>query len=856
MICATASLCLAAGTGNGPENYVSGTATFNGIPLAGVLVTAYATNTSSIYQTTNTDESGNYSFYLPAWNNLVNNASADYHIWATKPGYSFYPSVSAGATVTRADHTDDFIGNRIDDIPMYLTVIHYVALPNSSNQGLPGPPLIGANFAAYDGNNPLVSVASAPLPDRFTDNHDGTLTDGMTGLIWLANAGCLGTANWGGAIAQANGLASGACGLADGSVAGQWRLPNINELESVLDYTAANPALTPGSPFTNVSNAIYWSSTSYFGGENGSPTAWAIRLGDGRYINDSVANDKSAATNHVWAVRGAGSGPTRLQSTGIYVSYAAGDDGSVRSGVPLPSPRLLDKGDGTVVDALTGLVWLKQANCIYQPWAGALAAVRALAGGQCGLTDGSAAGNWRMPSRNEMQSLSDRMQNNQADFFDHTFVSNDGTLYQAAAFNDFVSFQYYWTSTTDASDAIMAWTVFSCDFGVYDALKSEAGYTLAVRDSQPSAAPVAAGVPVFVETTGGDNQIAAVNATFPAAFQATVRDFFGNAVPGVPVVFTAPASGVSGIFPAYGNTASVLTDSNGVATSPLFAATGPNGQFQVAASVTRSYTQALFNLTSLSAAVAPVIDSVDVADGGPDIAQNTWIAIRGANLAPVYTPPGGVIWSAAPDFASGMMPTQLPGFPVTVTVNQKPAYVYFFCSAATSACPGDQINVLTPLDSTLGPAQIVVTVGGVSSAPFTVNMRAAVPALPLLPDTRYAVATHADYSLVGPASMSVPGYAFSPARPGETISLYGFGFGLPATPLVSGSATQSGSLPAAPLVQIGGFPVTVAYAGVVSPGLYLLNVVVPDGIPDGDNAVTCVYGGASVPVGITITVHR
>ena len=88
LICAATSLCAS----DGASNFVSGTATFNGAPLAGVLVTAYTTNTSSIYQTTTTDANGSYSFSLPAWNNPTNGASADYHIWATKPGYSFYPS--------------------------------------------------------------------------------------------------------------------------------------------------------------------------------------------------------------------------------------------------------------------------------------------------------------------------------------------------------------------------------------------------------------------------------------------------------------------------------------------------------------------------------------------------------------------------------------------------------------------------------------------------------------------------------------------------------------------------------------------------------------------------------------------
>ena len=86
-----------------------------------------------------------------------------------------------------------------------------------------------------------------------------------------------------------------------------------------------------------------------------------------------------------------------------------------------------------------------------------------------------------MPTRSEMQSLSDRMQNNHADFFSHTFFNLDGTVYQPAIFNNFNAYQYYWTSSTDAADGTKAWTVFSCDFGVYDTLKESVGYTLAVR---------------------------------------------------------------------------------------------------------------------------------------------------------------------------------------------------------------------------------------------------------------------------------------------------------------------------------------------------------------------------------------
>jgi hypothetical protein len=487
-----------ASTNQFPNNLVSGTVTFQGAPLAGVSVTAYNTNTSSITQVTTTDENGNYRLGLPAWINTAGTASADYHIWAMKPGYAFYPSVGSGADVTRADHTGDFAGNGVTDIAIYFTVIHYVALPNLADRGVAGPPLMGADFTAYDGSNPIVSLAAAPLPAshssarksslswkvRFTDNRDGTVTDSVTGLVWLQNAGCFSPANWARALAQVNALASGSCGLSDGSAAGEWRLPNINELESQVDVSASNPALTPGNPFTNVSTAIYWSSTSYFGGESGSPNAWAIRFADGRYINDSVANSKLTANNQVWAVKGSGGGSTRLQSTGQYVTYVTGDDGGIQSGVPPTFPRWVDKGDGTVADTVTGLVWLKQADCINQTWAAAMAVVQTLSSGQCGLTDGSQAGSWRMPSRNEIESLSDRMENNHADFFNHTYLNHDGTLFQAAIFTNFIAFQYYWTSTADTANTASAWTVFSCDFGVYDTPKANIGYTLAVRSSE------------------------------------------------------------------------------------------------------------------------------------------------------------------------------------------------------------------------------------------------------------------------------------------------------------------------------------------------------------------------------------
>ena len=111
---------------------------------------------------------------------------------------------------------------------------------------------------------------------------------------------------------------------------------------------------------------------------------------------------------------------------------------------------------------------------------------------------------------------------------------------------------------------------------------------------------------------------------------------------------------------------------------------------------------------------------------GPVIAQNAFIVIKGTNLVPATTPASGAIWSTAPSFASGLMPTELGG--VSVTVNNKPAFVYFYCSAATDpACSQDQLNILTPLDNTIGSVPVVVTSGAVSNPPFTVSMQAVAP---------------------------------------------------------------------------------------------------------------------------------
>jgi hypothetical protein len=469
---------------------ISGTVTFKGNPLSGATVYAWQTNSNTVVQTATTDGNGNYTL-----SNLSagGNVAAEYQFWAMKTGYGFYPSAGSGAKVMRAGMNGQFAGLNTNNPPIIFTVIDWTPVPYTS--------LSGANFTAYDGSNPLVAIAatgqSTSYVDgddgslrkgtswpatRFTSNSDGTVTDNLTGLTWLQNAGCLNPTIWSTALSEANTLASGQCGLSDGSTAGQWRLPSLNELESLIDVSAANPALPAGNPFVNASTAIYWTSTAIWGGDGAPVTqAWVIRLSDGSYLDDGVSNVVATSSNAVWAVKGTSGGAVKLQATGFYVPYESGDDGTLQTGSGLTYPRWIDNGNGTVTDVMTGLTWLKQADCINGSWADAVAAVNQLASGECGLTDGSMAGSWRMPNRNEMQSMSDRMQNVEAAYFDYTIMNLNNTVYQPAIFTNFLESQYYWTSTTDASDNPEAWAVFSCDFGVYDWPKTSNGYTLAVR---------------------------------------------------------------------------------------------------------------------------------------------------------------------------------------------------------------------------------------------------------------------------------------------------------------------------------------------------------------------------------------
>jgi uncharacterized protein (TIGR03437 family) len=239
----------------------------------------------------------------------------------------------------------------------------------------------------------------------------------------------------------------------------------------------------------------------------------------------------------------------------------------------------------------------------------------------------------------------------------------------------------------------------------------------------------------------------------------------------------------------------------------------------------------------------PVITQVKTIYGAPQVALNTWLEIHGHNLVPANTAASGVDWSNAPEFANGMMPTQLGPVGVGFGGGMLPGYIYWYCSAQTNPnCADDQINVLAPASLSLNdsaPVPITVLNNGAPIA-RTVSFRNGYSPAFLSFDTKgHIAARHLDSSLMAPSGL-YPGLS-TPAKAGETISLYGTGFGPVPGGIVEGSATQSGNLSTAGLsCWVSGLNAQ-AVGALVSPGLYQINLTIPKGAPSGDNPVVCIY---------------
>ena len=132
---------------------------------------------------------------------------------------------------------------------------------------------------------------------RFTDNGDQTVTDNLTGLMWTKNAEFLGGMTWTKAIKACETLELGQNGC---NLYTDWRLPNSNELASLIDKSNYYPALPSGHPFYNVRIDYYWTSTTDPQFDDGGTFAWRVHMSIGRMD----AHSKASGNYYVWPVRG------------------------------------------------------------------------------------------------------------------------------------------------------------------------------------------------------------------------------------------------------------------------------------------------------------------------------------------------------------------------------------------------------------------------------------------------------------------------------------------------------------------------------------------------------------------------
>ncbi|HLY17192.1 MAG TPA: IPT/TIG domain-containing protein [Bryobacteraceae bacterium] len=206
-----------------------------------------------------------------------------------------------------------------------------------------------------------------------------------------------------------------------------------------------------------------------------------------------------------------------------------------------------------------------------------------------------------------------------------------------------------------------------------------------------------------------------------------------------------------------------------------------------------------------------------------DISPGSWIDIYGSNLAASTR-----TWSGA-DFAAGRAPTSLDN--VTVTIGGQPAFVEYVSPT--------QLNVVVPSSVPVGPAQFVIQGPTGTSDPYIVAVQATAPGLWAPPvfqvnGNQYVGALAADWQTFILPAGAVPSLPSRPAKPGETIILFGVGFGGTNPQLDAGTLVgQANSLSNPIEIRFGNAPAKLSYDGLApgDTGLYQFDLVVPD-IPD------------------------
>lgn len=235
-----------------------------------------------------------------------------------------------------------------------------------------------------------------------------------------------------------------------------------------------------------------------------------------------------------------------------------------------------------------------------------------------------------------------------------------------------------------------------------------------------------------------------------------------------------------------------------------------------------------FTLTPASFGGPPAITpnnvfSASAFGGFPSVAPGSWMEIYGTNLAATTRSWGGS------DFTGSQAPTSLDA--VKVTIGGQAAFIYYISPT--------QVNAQVPSGTPTGAQQMTVSTPAGASASYTINVNTLQPGL-LAPSSfliggkQYVVAQFTDGTTYVLPPNAIPGIPSRQAKPGETIVIYGVGFGtvldannqnIPAGTVVSTANKLSNSFS----MDFGGSSATISYLGLAPSfvGLYQFNVVVP-----------------------------
>ncbi|HLK62175.1 MAG TPA: IPT/TIG domain-containing protein [Bryobacteraceae bacterium] len=220
--------------------------------------------------------------------------------------------------------------------------------------------------------------------------------------------------------------------------------------------------------------------------------------------------------------------------------------------------------------------------------------------------------------------------------------------------------------------------------------------------------------------------------------------------------------------------------------------------------------------------------------GFTSIAPGSWIEIYGTNLAATTD-----VWDKF--FNGTNAPTSVDR--TSVTVGGQSAFIDYIS-------PG-QVNAQVPSNVLTGTQPIVVTTASGPSAPYNITVNATQPGL-LAPANfivggkQYVVAQFSDLATYVLPPNAIPGLPSREAKPGDTIIIYGVGFGPVSPNILAGQIVQgNNSLAGSFQMSIGGAPAPLGYFGLAPSfiGLYQFNVTVPS-IPDNDAVpLTFTLGG-------------